>query len=237
MAWVCEDPTVERCGLVRAGNFVPCENRAADPTAAFEIAPKDIAEAYAAGDLEGVIHSHPGGPWWPSKADMLGQIETDVPWAILVPGEDSAALACHWGGTRPPVFQGDLHVPRAFLHGVSDCYTLIRDFYAEVYGEILDEMPRDWEWWTEKDLKTGMYLDNLHGQRFEILSTAPETYAAIAQPGDVYLMAVRSRVPNHGGIYLGDGLLLEHMQGNLSHREPIARKLKHITHWLRFKGA
>ncbi|WP_224826291.1 Mov34/MPN/PAD-1 family protein [Cognatishimia sp. MH4019] len=226
----------EACGLVRAGRYSPCENVAADPTVEFEIAPVEIGKAFRAGDLEGVIHSHPGGPWWPSRTDMVGQIETRVPWAILVPGDDGAELACHWGGPRPPVFHDGLHVPRAFLHGVSDCFSLICDHYAEVIGHPMEDCPRDWEWWVNPKTEGGLYLDNLEEWGFEVISTAPHEYAAIARPGDVYLMSIRSKVPNHGGIYLGDGLLLEHMHGNLSHREPIARKLKHITHWLRPKG-
>ncbi|WP_082152509.1 C40 family peptidase [Candidatus Rhodobacter oscarellae] len=235
-AWASAARPNEACGLVRAGRFVPCENVAEDPSVAFEVPTKDLAQAYTAGDLEGVVHSHPGGPWWPSEADMAAQIETGVPWAILVPGDDGAELACHWGAPRPPVFHDGLHVPRAFLHGVSDCYSLVADYYAEQGGPSLPAFARQWEWWASPETPGGLYLDNLEAQGFEVLSTAPQEYAELARPGDAYLMAVRSKVPNHAGIYLGDGLLLEHMHGNLSHREPIARKLKHITHWLRPKG-
>jgi proteasome lid subunit RPN8/RPN11 len=233
----CQVAPNESCGLVCDGQYVPCTNVADEPSQEFVIAPEELAIAYATGTLEGIIHSHPGGPWWPSRADMVGQIETGVPWAILVPGEDEAQLACWWGAERPPVMtQEGLHVPRAFLHGVSDCYSLCQDFYRETAGLELPDVARDWEWWLEPDRYGNLYIDNLSAQGFEIIATDPQTYAEIAQPGDAYLMAIRSKVPNHAGIYLGDGLLLEHMHGNLSHREPIARKLKHITHWLRHKG-
>lgn len=219
---------------MRDGRYVPCENVASDPETAFEIAPAEMAKAYRAGDLQGVVHSHPGGPWHPSAADMAGQIATGVPWAIVVPGEAGAELACHWGTPRPPMFlQGGVHVSRAFLHGVSDCYTLIKDYYSEVRGIQLDEFPRDWEWWKAPQTGGGLYLDNLESQGFRVVSTSAHDFCQIAQPGDAYLMAIRSKVPNHAGIYLGDGLLLEHMQGNLSHRQPIARLINHITHWLR----
>lgn len=226
----------EACGLVRAGRYVPCKNIAAEPAVEFEISPVTMGKVFKAGDLEGVIHSHPDGPWWPSRADMAGQIESGVPWAILVPGEDTAEFACQWGAPRPPVFHDGLHVPRAFLHGVSDCYSLCQDFYRERGLVDLPDFPRDWEWWVEPETEGGLYLDNLEAQGFEVISTAPQDYPGLAKPGDAYLMSIRSKVPNHAGIYLGDGLLLEHMHGNLSHREPIARKLKHITHWLRPKG-
>lgn len=226
----------EACGLVRAGRYVPCVNMSDTPEDRFTLPAKELAKAYKAGDLQGVIHSHPGGPWWPSAADMASQIETGVPWAILVPGDDGAELACHWGGARPAVFHDGLHIPRAFLHGVSDCYSLCQDFYSETGVTELPEFPRDWEWWKEPTTPGGLYLDNLEAQGFEVIATDAQDYVKLAQPGDAYLMCIRSKVPNHAGIYLGEGLLLEHMHGDLSHREPIARKLKHITHWLRFKG-
>lgn len=227
----------EACGVVVCGAYRPCENVAADPENQFEISADTLAPLVVSGALEGIIHSHPGGPWHPSKHDMASQIATAVPWAILVPGETGAELACWWGGERPVVFTSEgLHVPRAFLHGVSDCYSMIQDYYREMRGVDLDNIPREWEWWQDPETHGSLYLDNLAGQGFEIVSTDPGAFSSIAKPGDAYLMAIRSKVPNHAGIYLGEGLLLEHMQGNLSHREPIARKLKHITHWLRYKG-
>jgi len=226
----------EACGIVRAGRYVPCKNVSATPAETFEIAASTMGKAYKAGDLQGVIHSHPGGPWYPSEADMAGQMASGVPWAILVPGEESAALACHWGGARPKVFHDGLHVPRVFLHGVSDCYSLVQDYYREAHGLALADFPRKWNWWREPQEGQGLYLDNLEAQGFEVVTTDPDSFKTVAQAGDAYLMCIRSKVPNHAGIYLGDGLLLEHMHGALSHREPIERKLSHITHWLRPKG-
>lgn len=227
----------EVCGLVRGGEYIPCTNIAADPEGHFEIPGKDLAMAYKAGDLQGVIHSHPGGPWMPSAADMASQIETNVPWAILIPGDDGLAeLACHWGSARPPLYDGEKHIQRDFLSGVSDCYSTCQDYAAEFLDVQLPDYPRDWEWWTTPATPGGMYLDNLQAQGFEVVSTDPFEYAKIAKPHDAYLMAIRSKVPNHAGFYKGGGILLEHMHGSLSHEEPIARKLKHISHWLRYSG-
>jgi len=233
--WAADFPTVEVCGLVRDGAFVPCENVAAHPEREFEIPTAELAEAYGAGDLQGVIHSHPGGPWWPSKADTASQIEMDVPWAILVPGEGSAALACHWGLPRPPLFHDGQHVPRDFIHYASDCYALLQDYYGAL-GWKLQDMPRCWEWWKDPDQHGSLYLDNLESQGFEVVTTDPSEIPALVQPHDAYLLAIRSKVPNHGGVYLGDGLVLEHLHGRLSSRQPLARIQKHITHLVRWKG-
>ena len=231
--WFAKDPHVERCGLVVEGRFLPCENVATDPAQRFEIRAEGVAAYSERGVLEGVIHSHPNGPWWPSQADMAGQIALGVPWAIMVPGETSSELACHWGGQRPAVFSGGDHLPRAFLHGVSDCYALVRDYYQEVHRIQLAEFPRKWEWWKEPDSDRGMYLDNLIDQGFEVIATDPAEIAALARPGDGYLMAIRSTVPNHAGIVLDQGLVLDHCFGRLSERQPLHRKVRHMTHLVR----
>ncbi|MEL6959707.1 MAG: C40 family peptidase [Pseudomonadota bacterium] len=232
-----QDAPNEACGLVVSGDYIPCANVADDPASQFKIAAEELAQAYASGTLEGVVHSHPGGPYWPTRADMLGQLETQVPWAILVPGEETAELACWWGGKRPPVFTSDgLHVPRAFLPQVSDCYSIIQDWFLEARGVALMDMPRQWEWWKDLDTYGSLYLENFEQAGFECVSQDPDAFARLAEPGDVYLMKIRSKVPNHGGIYLGEGLNLEHIEGCLSHREPMARKVKHITHLMRYRG-
>ncbi|WP_196244185.1 NlpC/P60 family protein, partial [Xenorhabdus bovienii] len=40
------------------------------------------------------------------------------------------------------------------------------------------------------------------------------------QVGDVIIMQIQSSEPNHAGVYIGDGLMLHHMYGQLSHRVP-----------------
>lgn len=37
--------------------------------------------------------------------------------------------------------------------------------------------------------------------------------------GDVIVMQVRAPVPNHAGVYIGDGLMLHHLYNRLSSRD------------------
>lgn len=230
----------ESVGAVVAGAYLPLENVAEDPAAQFMVGAEAAGALYAAGRLEGFVHSHPGGPDHPSAADMAAQAASAVPWAIVIPGEpeDPAGgrLACRWGdgfgNGAPPLFdEAGAHLPRAFLHGVADCYTLIRDWQAEARGLALPDYPRDWEWWTGPG--ASLYLDNLEDAGFRVLSRDQTAFAALAEPGDVYLMAIRSKTPNHGGVYLGGGLAIEHMPGRLSGARPVGPLLRHVTHWLR----
>ncbi|CDH24888.1 putative phage minor tail protein (phage tail protein) (fragment) [Xenorhabdus bovienii str. kraussei Becker Underwood] len=38
--------------------------------------------------------------------------------------------------------------------------------------------------------------------------------------GDVIIMQVQANEPNHAGVYIGDGLMIHHMYGQLSNRVP-----------------
>ncbi len=224
----------ESCGLVRAGRYVACENVSPEPWHEFIIAKEQITEALAAGDLEGVIHSHPDGPWYPTKADAEGQIATGVPWAIVVPGEESAELACHWGGERPPVFAGDgTHVQRKFRHYVADCYSLMEDFYREI-GIDLPKVPREWNWWRTSE---SLYTDHLEQAGFAVISSDPTQFAALVRPNDAFLFAIRSGgKPNHAAAYLGDGKMLDHVPRQLSRVIGVQGHLKTATHLLRYTG-
>ena len=59
--------------------------------------------------------------------------------------------------------------------------------------------------------------------------------------GDIFVAQMRASVPNHGGIYLGDGLILHHPAGHapldhgrLARTEPLQRYRPFIVFWLRY---
>ena len=56
-------------------------------------------------------------------------------------------------------------------------------------------------------------MDNFANEGFS------EIPVADVQPGDLILMNVCSLVPNHAAIYLGDQLILHHVQQRLSSRD------------------
>ncbi len=233
-----DTPGQEACGLVVAGEFIRCRNVATNPAEAFEIDAEALSWAYTGGELEGVIHSHPGGPWRPSAADMASQVETGVPWAVVIPGEPDAgsgALACAWGDglARPPLFDaGGAHLPRAFCHGVSDCFSILRDYFAEE-GEPLAEVPRDWEWWSRGEKSPALYLDGFGPAGFDLVTVDAAESRCLAQPGDVFLKALKSETPNHCAVFLGGGLTLDHLPNRLSSVRPANVALSGMTHHLR----
>lgn len=194
------------------------------PRESFAVARKDMAAAMARG-LAAIVHSHPDYPACPSQKDMEGQLSTGVPWGIVATDGESATGITWWGaGTERPPLEG-----RPFVHGVTDCYSLIRDYYAAERGIELIEIPRAWLWWQQGG---DLYRDFFGKAGFRQIPHAE------ASPGDVWLSQMRSKVPNHGGILLERGECLHHpMTRNggpvqpraLSKREPLNRWLPHIA--------
>lgn len=95
---------------------------------------------------------------------------------------------------------------RPFIHGLFDCYTLVRDYYKRNFNIFLPtNIQRDWEWWQKGE---NLYLENAKDCSFE--------EAQDIKKHDVLLMKINSPVPNHAAIYIGDGKILHHMSGRFS---------------------
>lgn len=212
----------EGCGIFSATGFKPIENIHADPTQAFEMPP----EVWLENQIEGVIHSHPDGNNFPSKMDMQQQIATDVPWAICKTTADSCSRPI-WFGDQLPVAP---LVGREFVYGIYDCYSLIRDWYRSERGTVLAEFPRDWGWWETGE--SSMYEEGFMQAGFEVFDPQLEPL----QVGDVFLAKLRYSVTNHGGVYVGDGAILHHIQNSLSRRTPLNPWAGMIEKWVRYKG-
>lgn len=218
----------ESCGLIVNNAYVPCVNVAKDPTADFEI--DETAVKAAGSNLQGVLHSHPDEDAVPSSDDMQGQIDTAVIWGIIAVIKDVTDKIV----ARDPVFWGDYRleeplIGRQFIHGISDCGSIIRSYFWQTKQIKINDFPRNDQWWKDGD---NIYLDKFKTAGF-IQIQQQELIT-----GDVFLGKVRSPVPNHGGIILNAaaGLGLHHLENRLSRREPILPWSKFITHYLRYTG-
>ncbi len=215
----------ESCGIVVNNEYVPLENMLVHGEDAFEFSAEELMRP----GLQAVAHSHPNGPNAPSRADMEQQIAMDIPWGLISTTSEYSQDVFWWGpGVEMPPLIG-----RDFRHGPSgsdkkgDCYALVRDWYSVNQGLSLPEFPRDDNWW---DMGQNMYLHNFMNCGFH-----PISYEDL-RPGDSILAHVLSPVPNHAGIYIGNGLILHHLPKRLSREEPIARWKHLITHCLRHDG-
>jgi proteasome lid subunit RPN8/RPN11 len=218
----------EACGLVINGAYMPVENLAENPRETFMI---NVAETMQPG-VQAIVHSHPDGDPWPSVEDMAGQIATALPWGVLTVSSGGAGAVLWWGPgvPRPPLIGRDFRHGPSGSDGRGDCYALIRDWFAEERGIELMECPRKDRWWSDEEQPQNLYLDNFAKAGFKEIAIQER------QPGDVVLARVMSRVPNHGGIVLANGLVLHHLTNRLSKTEPLGRWMSHVTHALRYVG-
>lgn len=98
---------------------------------------------------------------------------------------------------------------RIFDHGTVDCYSLQRDFWKDNFDLDLPDYARPDDWW---DFGMDLYTENFAKHDFVVMDI-PVTDL---QPGDVLLMAIRSSVPNHSAVYIGEGKMIHHFIGRLS---------------------
>lgn len=212
----------ECCGLVvihkGKQRYVPCKN-IADGNNHFAIDPNDYVAAEELGEIFAVVHSHPDIPAAPSQADLVSCEASGLPWFIV-----SHPLTA-WSETYPTGYKAPL-VGREWKHGVLDCYALIRDWYSEEMGLQLPNFSREDDWWNKGQ---NLYLDSFADCGFIEISQSE------LKRGDALLMAINAPVPCHAAIYLGDGMILHHMNGRLSCREALTGSyLSRTTHFLRY---
>ena len=201
------------------------ENTHDDPENNFRIAPEKFIELEEK-DVKAILHSHPDGFLYPTKSDMISQISCGIPFGIIVTDGKDATRPVWWGDQieRAPL------IGRGFIYGIYDCYSCCRDYYHHA-GLDLPEFPRDWDWWHNDE---NMYIDNFTKAGFH------EIEGVDVKEGDALLFAIKSDVPNHAAVYLGDNMMLHHLGSQspvdlsrLSRREPVTRWVKHVKHWLR----
>ena len=219
----------ECCGLIIGGQYYPCDNVAPNPTEHFEIDYLDMVEMEEYhGEIQAIVHSHPDGGVLPSDLDKL-QIELHgVPWVIVAVskqdyGDEPAFGIYEPCGYRPPL------LGRNYIHGVQDCYSLVRDYYSRELDIDLPDFERADAWWEDENHEP-LYEKNFTKAGFIKVQDKNDL-----QKHDVILCRVgRTHHVNHALIWLGDkgalksettpdcvgnALILHHPYGRQSVRE------------------
>ncbi|KRW94362.1 hypothetical protein AQY21_20750 [Paracoccus sp. MKU1] len=210
-----------------SGRYVRCRNVAEEPELDFEIDPEDMRAALAQGSFEGVIHSHPNGEAAPSESDMRGQIDTDVPWGIVILAGGQFAKLLHWGDH----LLDEPLLGRQWVAGAFDCFALFRSHIKQTHGVVMPDIPRTDDWASLDTYAT--YANNR--ARYPMLEDIPLTEMSQIREGDALIMALMSSTPNHFAIYVGNNLILHHPADGLSSRRPLNTLTAKVTHILRFK--
>lgn len=202
----------EACGfIVKVGQIdlvIPATNIALDPEQDFLIPSNEVEWAEQHGEIVAIYHSHPDAEACFTDTDLAASSALEIPYVCV--SYPNVAFAMHDPRGFCAGYEG-----RQFLHGVVDCYTLVRDYYARELQIKLGNYFREDDWWAKGG---NMYLDNLAREKFVMVNDL--------RKNDLMFFRIRSRVPNHAAVYLGDGLILHHLYGKLSGIEPLGKFIR-----------
>ena len=162
----------------------------------------------------GVVHSHPITPPDPSQADKISCENSNLPWHIVNPKTEQWAYLepC---GYKPPL------LGREWVWGVTDCWSLVVDWYKEEKGIKLRDYQRSMS--PQEFLENPLFEDYAWRTGFRELRSDENL-----EKGDVLLMSILHPTLNHVAIFLGD-MVLHHLADRLSCREPYSEWLLKCT--------
>ena len=212
-----QDPK-ESCGLLidvkGKEKYYPCKNLSSYSQQCFIIDPEDYAKAEDSGKVLAVIHSHPVTPPVASQADMISCEESGLVWHIVNPKTEQ------WGFYKPSGYKPPL-IGRHWVWGITDCWSLVRDWYKEKLGITL----RDWDRPTtpEEFIENPMFEKCAWRTGFRQLR--PEEKL---ENGDLLFMSIMATGLNHVAIFL-DGDVLHHLADRISCKEPYNQWLLKCT--------
>ena len=207
----------EGCGVIGVikgkSKWFPCRNIAKDNDD-FEINSTDYINASLRSDIIAVVHNHIDYSCEPSEADIKACNTLNLDYYIF-----------SWPDLKMHHLEPDRNkIPllgREYEFGVLDCWKLVIDYYDSELGINLKRDIYEDNWW-----KHGLnYMDDL----YEEYGFEQVTDGSLLKN---YLMFfnIKSEIPNHCGVYLGNDLLLHHSEDRLSCRERL-----HSSAWGRRK--
>jgi len=212
-----QDPK-ESCGLLidvkGKEKYYPCKNLSSYSQQCFIIDPQDYAKAEDSGKVLAVIHSHPVTPPVASQADMISCEESGLIWHIVNPKTEQ------WGFYKPSGYKPPL-IGRHWVWGITDCWSLVRDWYKEKLGITL----RDWDRPTtpEEFIENPMFEKCAWRTGFRQLRPDEKL-----ENGDLLFMSIMATGLNHVAIFL-DGDVLHHLADRISCKEPYNQWLLKCT--------
>ena len=212
-----QDPK-ESCGLLLnikgKEKYYACQNLAITNYQEFILNPEDYVKADNIGEIIGIVHSHPITPPTPSQADRISCEHSNLPWYIVNPKTEQ------WADLKPEGYRPEL-CGRPWVWGITDCWSLVRDWYKQEKNiELIDY---------ERSMTPEEFLENPLFEKYAKNTGFRELANDEAlKKGDVLLMSILHPTLNHVAIFLGD-MVLHHLADRLSCKEPYSEWLLKCT--------
>ena len=227
-----EESPHECCGILYQNKdslkleALRCKNIAENKRMMFAVDPKDYLKASRLGEIVSFYHSHVNSSNF-SDYDKI-QSELHEIKFIMYSLKDQKFHEYEPKGCE------SFYVGRDFCLGKNDCYTLGRDYYKrELNIEFRphkmptvdhDYMATNPNWYLE-------HYEALGPEKgFSMVLDGPVTDISVLKKHDAILMkCFGKRNPSHGGIYVGNNLILHHQISCYSRIEEYGTELKKRT--------
>ena len=214
------DGKKEACGfIIRKGKKLavfPVRNISSEPTKDFHGHPDDVKAAEDAGEPVMMWHTHPDLPPVHDLADRTNAERNQLP--SLIMNWPLGHIEIYWpGGWRAPL------IGRPFVHGVLDCFTLVRDRLADD-GIMLPDFDREDDWWLDKKDSRGNLISKAKNYYLDVF--VPQGPFVTIDPKDIQpldcilIQLPKSDAVNHCAVYEGDNIIIHHPPKRLSARQP-----------------
>lgn len=209
---------------------IPLDNIHEDPRHYFQVESKSFYKNKGIA----LVHSHPTilgevnprfGPEYvdarvPSSGDMRSQINMNVPFGIIT--TDGTEVS-------PILWFPDLDSPlegHEYLHGVYDCWRLVRAYYWQNYNILLEDYARDYDWWKTNP---NLYVEQIYSRGFYDIDEDQ------LEVGDILIIRLFGTAESHSAVYLGNNQMIHHMNNRLPSVDNFAKWRRKITRILRHK--
>jgi proteasome lid subunit RPN8/RPN11 len=216
----------EMCGLLTEDDFISIPNLSEEPRSNFKLDTKAMLPYL--GGVKAIVHSHCKNPKLPSVldertpsiADMEGQKTSAVPWLIV--SCDGSVVSSPLQIPREP---NNNYIGREFIWYVSDCYTLVQDYYKFELNILLPDHK------AREDYRLLRNSHNLFDAFIEEYGFVTKHNWADAVNGDLVLLNHKGSVRNHLGIYHNGKIIHQDM---LSVEIPFEQVLPYICEFLTY---
>ena len=197
----------EGCGIVGIvkgkKRWFPCRNIAEDNDD-FIMSSEDYFNVVKKCDVLAIVHSHPDSSNKASNSDIDYCNALGTPyWIFSYPDMELNIV-------EPKTLKRPL-IGREYEFGVQDCFEAMRDYLKSEGIDIPPRAPFEDNWW-ENDLD---YFSQ------DIIKNWGGVKVDIPQKNDVLIFQVKADVPDHCGVYLGNGIFFHHAENRLSCREQL----------------